>query len=77
MAFVGIWSRNGLSSNGFEINLYLGNPVGMSGLSEDKSFLGGMVCKGSLERVEVLEKIDLLFNRKQMWLLQDVCYAWL
>ena len=26
------------------MNLYLGNPVGMSGLSEDKSILGGMLC---------------------------------
>ena len=63
MAFVGIWSRKGLSSNGLEMNLYLGNPVGMSGLSDDKSFLGGMVYKGNLERVEVFEKMELLFNR--------------
>ncbi len=64
MAFVGIWSRKGLSSNGSEMNLYLGNPVGMSGLSEDKSILGGMVCEESLERVEVFEKMELVFNRK-------------
>ena len=63
MAFVGIWSRKGLSSNGLEMNLYIGNPVGMSGLSDDKSFLGGMVCEGNLERVEVFEKMELLFNR--------------
>ena len=44
--------------------LHLGNPVGMSGLSEDKSILGGMVCEGSLERVEVFEKMELVFNRK-------------
>ena len=29
------------------MNLYLGNPVGISGLSEDKSILGGMMCEGS------------------------------
>lgn len=59
IAFVGIWSRNWLSSKGFVMNLYLGNPVGMSGLSEDKSILGGMLCEG-LGGVEVFK---------------DVCYA--
>lgn len=50
MAFVGIWSRKGLSSNGFEMNVYLGNPFGLEDLSEDGSSLGGMLCEGNREK---------------------------
>ena len=56
MACVGIWSRNWLSSKGFVLNLYLGNPVGISGLSEDKSIFGGMMSNGSW-RVEGVQEM--------------------